>query len=161
MEKGDAEKVEDNIPEFRSSPWNKKEIKWKDKFFVKGTFISVFHVPLTLGSVLKKNQKKIKLAKAEVKEPIIILDHLSLFHSHVYIEVTKPVVGCKDVKLTGNFLSNVFEGPHKNIGKWIKEMNEYVKSKGKVTKKNYFFYPTSREYFKKHGKNYTVILAEI
>ncbi|MCK4997218.1 hypothetical protein KAS08_02845 [Candidatus Pacearchaeota archaeon] len=147
-------------PEFKPKPWDKKEIKWNGKFFVKDTIISLFHIPLNFGSVMKRNYKKIKAASAETKNPIVIVDELSPFHSHVYIGVTKPVAKCDDVKLTGQFLSRVFEGPYSGMKKYIKEMNEYVKSKGKITKKNYFFYPTCPKCSKKYKKNYTVILAE-
>jgi hypothetical protein len=65
------------------------------------------------------------------------------------------------VKISGTFLSKVFEGDYKSIGKWIKEMQEYVKSKGKEIKKMYFFYTTCPACAKYYGKNYTVILAEV
>lgn len=64
-------------------------------------------------------------------------------------------------KLSGNFLSKVFEGPYKNMGAWMKEMQGYVKSKGKELKKMYFFYTTCPKCAKYYGKNYTVILAQV
>ena len=147
-------------PEFKPKPWDEKEIKWDGKFFVKDTIISAFHIPLNFKSVVEKNVKKIDTAKSGTKNPVIVVDELSPFHSHIYISVTKPVADCNDVKLTGQFLSKVFEGPYSKMKSYIKEMNEYVKSKGKITKKNYFFYPTCPKCSKKYGKNYTVILAE-
>lgn len=147
-------------PEFDPTPWDKKEIKWKDKFFVKDTIISAFHIPLNFGKIMKKNMKKIDEAKAATQRPIVLVDEINPFLSHLYIDVTKPVIGCHDVKLTGNFLSRAFEGPYKNMKKYIKEMKAYAKEKGKETKRNYFFYPTCPKCSKKYGKNYTVILSE-
>ena len=148
-------------PEFKSKPWNEREISWNGKFFVKEKVLTFFYRPLNRGSILKKLNKKIAAAGAKTKRPLVVLDNTNPFYSNLYVEVTKPIVGCKDVKLTANFLSKVFEGPSKNMRKWVKEMGEYVKSKGKVTKKNYFFYPTCPDCTKKSGRNYIVILAEI
>jgi hypothetical protein len=147
-------------PEFDPKLWDGKDIEWNGKFFVKDTVISAFHVPLNFGAVIKKNSKKINAANAATKNSVVVVDELSPFHSHVYIEVTKPVVGCHDVKLTGNFLSKVFEGPYSKMKKNISDMNVYTKSMKKEIKKNYFFYPTCPKCSKKYGKNYTVILSE-
>jgi len=148
-------------PKFNPKKWDKKKITWKDKFFVKDTVISFFHIPLNFGSVMSRNCKKIKAAKAEDKDVIVVSDEMSLFHSHVYISVKKPVVGCKDVKLSGTFLARVFEGPYKDMRKWIKEMEDYVKKEKKKLKHMYFYYTTCPECAKKYGKNYVVLLAEI
>ncbi len=43
-------------------------------------------------------------------------------------------------KISGTFLSKVFEGPYKDAGKWAKGMQEFIRSKGKDIKKMYFFY---------------------
>ena len=64
-------------------------------------------------------------------------------------------------KISGTFLSKVFEGHYKDAGKWAKEMKDYVNSKGKKIKKLYFFYTTCPRCAKAYGKNYTVILAKI
>jgi len=43
----------------------------------------------------------------------------------------------------------------------MKEMQDFVKSRGKELKKVYFFYTTCPRCAKFYGKNYTVILAEV
>ena len=35
--------------------------------------------------------------------------------------------------ISGIFLTKVFEGPYKDMGKWIKENEQYVNLKGKKT----------------------------
>ena len=65
------------------------------------------------------------------------------------------------VRISGTFLTRVFEGPYKNMGKWVKEMKAFVKTKGREIKKLYFFYTTCPKCAKVYGKNYTVILAEV
>ncbi|MCX6002853.1 MAG: hypothetical protein NTX46_00125 [Chloroflexi bacterium] len=63
--------------------------------------------------------------------------------------------------LSGTYLTKVFEGPYKDIGKWAKTMDDYVKSKGKIIKKLYFSYTTCPKCAKAYGKNYMVLFAQI
>ncbi|HEX7576218.1 MAG TPA: hydrolase [Candidatus Methanoperedens sp.] len=71
------------------------------------------------------------------------------------------IPGAQMEKISGTFLTKVFEGPYKNAGKWAKEMKGYVSSKGKELKKMYFFYTTCPKCAEFYGKNYTVVLARI
>jgi len=146
---------------FNPEPWNEKEIIWQDKLFLKDYVVSAFRIPLNFGQVMVRNMEKIKAAAALVAEPIILSDEKSLWGADVYIAVSKEVPGAETVKISGTFLSKVFEGPFQNIGKWIKEMETFVKAKGQVSKKLYFFYTTCPKCAKFYGKNYVVILAQI
>ena len=148
-------------PRFDPKPWEDKEIVWKDKLFVKDSVKSIFHIPLNFGWVVTKNMEKIQKADALVEVPLMLSDEKSLFGSDIYINVSQDVPGAKMVKMSGKYLSKVFEGPFQNTGKWSKEMNEYVKSKGNDPKKLYFFYTTCPSCAKFYGKNYVVLLAEI
>ncbi|MFH0947923.1 MAG: hydrolase [Elusimicrobiota bacterium] len=88
-------------------------------------------------------------------------DEKSLWGSDLYIAVDKEIPGAKNEKISGNFLTKVLEGPYQNAGKWAKEMCDYVESKGKETKKMYFWYTTCPKCAKIYGKNYTVIFVMI
>ena len=91
----------------------------------------------------------------------MLSDEKSLWGADIYIAVSKEVPGAEMAKISGNFLSKVFEGPYSNTGKWAKEIRDFVKLKNKEIKKLYFFYTTCPKCAKFYGKNYTVILAEI
>jgi hypothetical protein len=146
---------------FNPSPWIDKEVNFNDRQFIKDHVISFFHIPLNYGKVMKRNMDEIENAGAKAEKPLMLSDENSLFGSDVFIAVDKPIPGRELVRMPGNFLSRVFEGPFSNMGKWVKEMNEYVMSKGKKSKKLYFFYPTCPACAKAYGKNYVVLLAEI
>jgi len=148
-------------PRFNPEPWGGKEITFKDRLFVKDPVRSIFHIPLNFDKVMVKNMEKIEAAGALAPVPLMLSDEKSLFGSDVYIEVSKDVPGAEMVKMSGTFLSKVFEGPYKDAGKWAKEMINYVKLKGRELKKMYFFYTTCPACAKFYGKNYTVILAEV
>jgi len=146
---------------FDPKPWTDKEIKWKDRLFLKDHVNSFFHMPLNFGKVIIKNMEKIKKAGALSTKPLMLSDERSLFRADIYIAVSKEVPDAKMVKISGTFLTKVFEGNYKNMGRWVKEMKAYVKSKNKEIKQLYFFYTTCPKCAKYYGKNYIVILAEI
>ncbi len=88
-------------------------------------------------------------------------DENSLWGADVYIAVSKAVPGAEMARISGTFLTKVFEGPYKNVRNWVKEMMRYVQSKGKGLRKLYFFYTTCPKCAKFYGKNYTVLLAQV
>lgn len=110
---------------------------------------------------MKKNVKRLEDAKAKPKDMMVLSDEKSLFYSNIYISTKKAIPGAKDVKVTGTFLTKVFEGPYKNMKEWIKEMEEYVKLEKQQLKHMYFYYTTCPKCAKKYGKNYVVLFAEI
>ena len=65
------------------------------------------------------------------------------------------------VRISGTFLTKVFEGPYKDAGKWARTMTDYVKNKAKQMEKMYFFYTTCPKCARFYGKNYTVLLAKV
>lgn len=148
-------------PRFDPEPWDKKEIQFKDRLFLKDHVRSFLHIPLNFGKVITKNMERIMKADALAKEPLMLSDENSLWGSDVYIAVDREIPGAHMEKMSGTFLSKVFEGPYKNAGNWAKEMKEYVSSNGKNLKKMYFFYTTCPKCAEYYGKNYTVILAQI
>ncbi len=146
---------------FDPSPWDGKEIVWKNKLFVRDRVTSIFHIPLNFGQVIVRNMEKIKAANALPEKALMLSDENSLFGSDVYINVSKSVPGARMEKLSGTFLTRVFEGPYQDMGKWVKAMHEHVKAKGRKIKKMYFFYTTCPNCAKYYGNNYVVILAQV
>ncbi|MBL7147660.1 MAG: hypothetical protein ISS82_02435 [Nanoarchaeota archaeon] len=146
---------------FNPEPWDKKEINWKDKLFIKDHVRCIFHIPLNFGKVIVKNMGIIKEADAFTPQPLMLSDEKSLWSSDIYISVNKEIKGAKISKISGKFLTKVFEGPYKNAKKWTKEMKDYVKEKNKNIKKIYYFYTTCPKCAKFYGKNYVVIFAEV
>jgi len=148
-------------PRFDPGPWEAKEISLKDRLFLKDHVRSILHIPLNFDKVMVKDMELIKEAGALSPQPLMLSDENSLWGSDVYIAVSKEIPGAQIEKISGTFLTKVFEGPYKNAGKWAKEMKEYVSSKGKELKKMYFFYTTCPKCAEFYGKNYTVVLAQV
>ena len=148
-------------PQFNPEPWDGKTLTWENKRFVKDRVASLFHIPLNFGAVMKRNVGVIEAAGAFPEPMVVLSDENSLWGADVYIEVTKDIPGAQMATISGTFVSKVFEGPYQNMGKWIKEMNAFVASRGKIFSKLYFYYTTCPKCAKKYGKNYVVLLAQI
>jgi hypothetical protein len=146
---------------FNPKPWQDKEIVWKDKLFVTDHVTSFLHIPLNMGKKIIKNMALIEKAIAKSPYQLMLTDEKSLWGSDIYIDVAKNVPGAQMAKLSGTFLTKVFEGPYQNAGIWAKEMMEYVKIQGKDLKKLYFSYTTCPKCAKVYGKNYVVLFAQI
>lgn len=148
-------------PRFNPEPWDEKEITFQDKLFVKDHVKSFLHIPINFGKVMIRNMDKIQKVDALAPEPVVLSDEKSMWSSDVYIAVTKDVPGAEMAKISGTFLCKAFEGPYKDLHKWIEQMKLFVKSKAKEIKSMYFYYTTCPKCAKVYGKNYVVILAQI
>jgi hypothetical protein len=146
---------------FNPEPWQDKEIVWKDKIFVKDHVTSFLHIPLNMGKKIIRNMELIEKAGAKASYQLMLTDEKSLWGADIYIDVSKDVPGAQMMTLSGTFLTKVFEGPYQNVGKWAKEMKEYVEHKDKKLKKLYFSYTTCPRCAKAYGKNYVVLFAQI
>jgi len=102
----------------------------------------------------------------------MLADMKNPFVSRIYLSVTKDdVPGAEVVKLSGTFLTKVFEGPYSNFGTWIKEMKDYVRKERGAQKSGeqfdidscdmYAFYATCPKCAKKYGKNFTVLFVKV
>jgi hypothetical protein len=148
-------------PRFDPTPWDEKELTWEHRRFVKDRVNSFFHIPLNFAAVMKRNVGAIEAENARPESMVVLSDENSLWGADVYIEVTKDIPGAQMATISGTFLCKVFEGPYRNMRKWIEEMKTFVESNEKQLEKFYFFYTTCPRCAKKYGKNYVAILAKV
>lgn len=146
---------------FDPKPWEDKTITWHNKLFVKDHVTSFLHIPLNMGKIIIKNMQLIEKAGANAKHQLMLTDEKSLWGADIYIDVAKDVPGAKMAKISGTFLTKVFEGPYNNAGKWANEMVQYSASKGHKVQQLYFSYTTCPKCAKEYGKNYVVLFARI
>jgi hypothetical protein len=149
-------------PRFDPTGWDEQEFEFHNRPFVRSTTINFMHVPLNMGSMIKKTFKKIQEAEAAPADEYLILStDPSPWRGEHYFAVTKDVPGGDMVTLSGTYLAKVFEGPYRDAGKWVKETEQFVAAQGKQLRKLYFFYTTCPRCAKHYGKNYVVALAEV
>lgn len=148
-------------PRFEPGQWDGKMIEWKDKSFIKDKVKTILNVPVNFGSIMKKLNKKVEGSNAKMPDYLCLSDHTSKWNMDLYLAVDKEVKGAENVRLSGKFLSKVYEGPFKDTGKWCEDFSKYAKGKGLDIKKQYMWYTTCPKCAKKYGKNYVVILGQI
>lgn len=149
-------------PRFVPEPWNEKELKWDNKLFLKDRVRCLFYMPLNFGGVMTRNITRISQAQAFTPGvPLVLSDHTSKWNMDLYIEVTREIPNAEHARLSGSFMSKVFEGPFKNTGQWCQQMAEWVRSQGKTIKRHLMYYTTCPKCAKHYGKNYVVIVAEV
>lgn len=142
--------------------WDGRELEWKNKLFLKDHIRSFLHVPLNFGSVISRDHAAIENAEAYPEEPFWITDEVSPWGADIYVAVDKDAIpGASIEKLSGKFLTKVFEGPYRNVGKWIRDMDSYVDDRGHDVQRLYFYYATCPKCAKHYGKNEVVLLAQI
>lgn len=148
-------------PRFKPAPWDDQELTFKDKPFVRASTVSLFHVPLNMGSVFAKTQAAIEKAHA-VSGGFLVLSHdASAWHGEHLFAVDQDVPGAEMVRLSGTFLTKVFEGPFSDAKSWCGEMDRFVAAKGKHLDTLYFFYTTCPRCAKAYGHNYVVGIARV
>lgn len=148
-------------PEFNPIEWEDKRLEWENKKFIKDSVFTLFYMPITFGKVMKRLDEKVKESGATMPDWLCLSDHTSKWNMDVYLAVDKEVRGAENTTLSGKFYSKVYEGPYKDTGKWCKDYESIVKSKGLTIKKWYMWYTTCPKCAKKYGKNYVAIIAQV
>ncbi|MFA5451346.1 MAG: hydrolase [Dehalococcoidales bacterium] len=152
-------------PRFDPEPWEEKETIWENKLFLKDTVPQFMHIPLpgTFGKAVTRAWDKIENAgaKPEDKDFLMLSAESSPWKGELYISITKEVPDAENVKLSGTYLTKVFDGPYNAVPSWVKEMVKYAEQKGKDIKNFYFYYATCPKCAKVYGHNYVVAFAEV
>lgn len=150
-------------PKLDKGEWDKKEFVWKDKPFYKTKYRSAFHIPLNFGGVVTKAMDV--LTKHDLlSEPVVMLSKEELMFSSTLLISIKEDVNAEDMpteKLSGKYLAMLFEGDYRKTGIWVKEMEEYLKEKGKKAEELLFWYVTCPRCTKKYGSAQEVIFAKV
>ena len=142
-------------PRFRPDSWDNENLHFRDKLFVRAKTRSFVYIPLNMGSVFRETFRAIEDADAHSDADFIVLSHdKSAWSAEHLFAVTKEVPDQEMAKLTGDFVTKVFEGPYRKVPQWCEEL-----SKG--AKQVYFFYTTCPKCARTYGKNYVVGVAEV
>ncbi|NMB56853.1 hypothetical protein GYA19_02845 [Candidatus Beckwithbacteria bacterium] len=148
-------------PKFDPKPWEDKIFTWKDKSFIKDKVFTLFHIPVNFGQVITRMIQKLEKSQTKMLHGLCLSDHTSKWNMDLYLAVDKEIPNANNVKISGKFLSRVYEGDFKDTGKWCNDFTKYAKDKNLQIKKWYMWYTTCPKCAKKYGKNYVVIIAKI
>lgn len=148
-------------PRFHPEGWDGQELRFENKPFVRASTISLFHMPLNMGSVFGKTQEAIRRAHADTGSYLVLSRDDSPWHAEHLFAVDGDVPGADMVRLSGTFLTKVFEGPYSQMKGWCDELAGVAKAKGKKLEAMHFFYTTCPKCSKAYGRNYVVGLAQV
>ena len=148
-------------PQFDPSPWNEKNMVWKNKRFIKDSVRTLFYMPINFGSVMTRGVGKIEKSGAKLVEGLILSEHVSMWKMNVYMAVDKQVPLAENTNISGELVTKVYEGDFKDTGKWMKDYEKYVNNRKKTVERTFLWYTTCPGCAKKYGKNYVVILGKL
>ncbi|MBS3079089.1 hypothetical protein J4218_03135 [Candidatus Pacearchaeota archaeon] len=157
---------EECCPKFNPSKWDGKTFVWKNKFFIKESIPTLFHIPFPpmIGSRITKMMdlaEKSKKVSSKKDEMLILFHDPSAFRTEIYVSVTGNVSNRNNVKISGTFIARVFTGDYGDIPKLMKQMKEYLLKKGKTAKDYYIHYAYCPKCVKKYGNNYMIFFAKV
>ena len=152
-------------PQFNPVPWDEKTHVWYDKRFIAAAFPQFMYIPLpgAMSGMMKKQMKLIKAAEAlpHTDEYIWLNRNISPWKSMNYFHVTTEVPGAVNTKISGMFITKVFDGPYNYVPQWTKEMDFYLNASGYTAEKYFVYYTTCPKCAKKYDHNYIVLFAMI
>jgi len=151
--------------QFDPQPWDKVTHEWKDRPFITETLPQFLHMPLpwmykrTLARMWEK-AKGLGIAP-DMKDFLLLAYDPSPWKSELYLAVTREAPSADVATMTGTYVSRVFDGPYSGVPKYITEMEKYLKTLAKKSKKYYFYFTTCPKCAKKFGHNYIVAVSEV
>ena len=148
-------------PRFNPEGWDNQTLHFENKPFVRASTISLFHVPLNMGSVFSRTWKAIEQAHADTGEFLVLSQDESAWHAEHLFAVSQEVPGTNMVRLSGDFITKVFEGAYSDARQWMTTMERDLAERGKRLETMYFFYTTCPACAKHYGKNYVVGVAKV
>lgn len=148
---------------FDPALWDEKTHIWKDKLFFQGEVRQFMHVPLNMSGVVSRMFKKIEDAGAmpDTKDFLMLCYDPSPWKSEIYMTVTKPIPHESMAKISGTFISKVYDDPYHHVPKWIENMDAYLASKNQKSLRYYFHYAYCPKCSKKYGHNYCIAFAKV
>jgi len=148
-------------PPFSPELWDDKLTEWQNKSFIKDKISTLFYIPLGFGKVMTRLEKLVREAGESMPDWLCLSEHVSMWRMNVYLAVDKEIPQAENVRISGQFYTKVYEGPFKDTGKWSKDFQSTLKTKGFKTVRTFYWYTTCPKCAKKYGKNYVVLVAEL
>jgi hypothetical protein len=153
-------------PEFNPKKWDEVSLYWDNKQFIKESVPTLFHIPFP-PMIGKKITKMMKIAEesnavlGNLEDVLLLFSDPSPFKSELYLSVEKTVPSANNVRISGNFVGKVFDGPYNAIPKFIKKMDGYLVEIDKKSKIYYVHYAYCPKCAKKFGHNYMILFAKV
>jgi hypothetical protein len=147
---------------FTPAGWDDQMLHFDKKPFVRAVTRSVAHVPLDMGRVFSRVQAHIGAVGAANPAQMLVLSRdPSAFSGEHLFAVTADVPDEEMTSLSGDYLTQTFEGPYAQVRHWYDTMKAKAHEKGREPGEVWFFYTTCPKCAKAYGKNPVVGLVEL
>jgi hypothetical protein len=149
-------------PPFERLRWDDKEVRWRDKPFVVDEVACVLAVPVDMARTIRRLRARVPAANVQMSgQPIVLSAEKSAWRADVFIEVGRDVPGATMARLSGTFLTKVFEGPYRDAGVWMRRMREHVAARGRALERLYLGYALCPSCARAYGASYVVLFAKV
>ncbi|MBI9012900.1 MAG: hypothetical protein JEZ08_11765 [Clostridiales bacterium] len=149
-------------PKFHPEPWDEKIFRFRDMLFAQTQTRSFLHMPLNIGKVMTQSQKLIDAVDGFDPNCYLILSKdISNWKTYHYFKVVKDIPGMEMTRLSGTYMTKVFDASFKEFPKLIRNFESYVESNGATMKELLVFYTTCPKCAETYQHNYMVFFGRI
>ena len=148
-------------PRLDPAEWDKLFWVWDKKPFYAARFWSIFNLPLTLDSAIRKAVQDIESRGVGDEEPLLFQRDEAMLHSTLLVSIKKYVDDLPVETVSGRFYSRLFEGKYSDSGRFAKEVNSDLKLRGLSQVELMFYYPTCADCLMKRGVGQVVVFARV
>ena len=142
---------------FDPAAWDGLELHFDKKLFVRARTHAVFHVPIDMGRVYPRVFEHLEQDGAFDPADFFIMSRdLGAWTSEHFFAAARDVEGEDMVRLTGDYVTKVFDGPYSEAKRWFEDMKSIGRSRGKPDAEVFFYYTTCPKCAKHYGHNYVV-----
>jgi hypothetical protein len=141
--------------------WDKKEIVWRDKPFLKSRYFAFLHVPVNIGAKITEGIKKIEEVGLQA-EQMVLSKNDGWFGADILIPIKNKTDSFEIELITGRFLTRLYDGHYGDMRKWIRETRSWCQDNGLEPEEFIFWYVTCPKCAKKRGdKAQVVVFAKV
>jgi len=153
-------------PVFKPEKWDDKSLDWDQKPFIKASVPTFFHVPFKkiMGKKITKMMRQVEEAQkmeSDMDNLLLLFHDPHAFRSDMYLSVTGSVPEALNTSISGTFIAKVYEGPYKEIPKFMKQMKTDLAIKEKKIKEFYIHYAYCPKCAAERGHNYMILFAQV
>lgn len=149
-------------PQFNPAGWDRQDLHFRDKRFLRAHTASIAHIPLNMGKVFARVLGHIDAHHAaDPTQTITLSRELSPWGAEHLFAITGDVPEEEQVRISGDYLTGVFEGPFSAVRDWTAQMRALATDAGHQPGPVWFYYTTCPKCAKVYGKNPVVGVVEL
>lgn len=155
--------VEPCCPAFDRVPWDGTRHRWTGRLFARTTVPQILHIPLGLPGRMRRLMERIERAGAMPASDasLVLMRELSPWRSEILVALATEVPGLASVRLSGTFLTKVFDGPYRDAPVWMAETDAALAQVGERAQRHYLRYAYCPKCARRFGHNFVTVFAQL